>query len=128
MAVQFLTDDWAQAVTDALNNHPGFRAAMGTADLSIQFNTAEAPSGDVSYYMNTSAGTATVALGSAESPDVTINQSYDTASSISKGELHIQTAFMTGKIKVAGNLAKLMMHQKAIGEWGSAVKTIEVDY
>lgn len=128
MAVKFLSAEWAQAVTDALNSHPGFRSAMGSADLSIQFKTSAGPDGDVPYYMNTSGGTADLGLGTAESPDVTIDQSYETASAISKGELHIQTAFMTGKIKVAGNLAKLMMHQKAIGEWGAAVKSLDVEY
>ena len=128
MAVTFLSAEWAQAVTDALNGHPGFRSSMGEAELSIQFNTKDAPSGDISYYLNTSGGHADLALGTADNPDVTIDQGYDTASAISQGALHIQTAFMTGKIKVAGNLAKLMMHQKAIGEWGSAVKDLEVEY
>lgn len=128
MAVQFLTDEWAQAVTDALNGHPGFKSSMGSADLSIQFNTTEAPQGDVSYFLETSGGEAQLAIGNLEDPDVTIDQNYETASAISQGSLNTQTAFMTGKIKVAGNLAKLMMHQKAIGEWGSAVKDIEVTY
>ena len=128
MAVKFLTDEWAQAVTDALNSHPGFKSAMGSSDLTLQFNTTEAPDGEVSYYMKTTGGQAEVALGEADDADVTINQNYDTATSISQGELNTQTAFMTGKIKVAGNLAKLMMHQKAIGEWGSAIKTIDVEY
>ncbi len=128
MAVQFLSPEWAQAVTDALNSHPGFKSAMGSSQLTLQFNTTEAPQGEVSYYMRTAAGQAEVALGQAGDADVTINQNYDTATAISKGELNTQTAFMTGKIKVAGNLAKLMMHQKAIGEWGSAIKGVEVEY
>ncbi len=128
MAVKFLSDDWAQAVTDALNNHPGFKTSMGAADLSIQFNTSETPDGDVSYYLATSAGVAELGLGQTQDPDVTVEQSYETAAAISKGDLNTQTAFMTGKIKVSGNLAKLMMHQKAISEWGSAVKDLDVEY
>jgi putative sterol carrier protein len=59
---------------------------------------------------------------------VTVNQGYDTATAISKGELNTQTAFMTGKLKVSGNLAKLMMHQGAIQQWGSAVSDLAVEY
>ena len=128
MAVKFLTEEWANAVTEALNSHPGFKSAMGSAELAIQFNTTEAPQGTVSYYMTTSGGTANLAMGEIEDPDVTINQNYETATAIAQGELNTQTAFMTGKIKVSGNLAKLMMHQRAIGEWGAAVKDIEVEY
>lgn len=128
MAVKFLSEEWAQAVTDALNNHPGFKTAMGSAQLTIQFNTTEAPDGDISYYLTTSGGQAQMLLGQAPDADVTINQNYETASAISKGELNVQTAFMTGKIKVSGNLAKLMMHQKAIAEWGAAIRDLEVEY
>lgn len=128
MAVKFLTEDWAQAVTEALNEHPGFRSAMGSAELTIQFKTTDGPDGDIDYYLRTSGGEAELSLGEADDADVTITQNYDTASAISRGELQTQTAFMTGKIKVAGNLAKLMMHQKAIGEWGSAVKGMDVEY
>ena len=128
MAVTFLSDEWAQAVTAALNGHPGFRASMGEAELSIQFNTKDAPAGDIAYYLNTSGGNAELRLGETPNPDVTIDQNYETASAISQGALNTQTAFMTGKIKVSGNLAKLMMHQKAIGEWGSAVKDLDVTY
>ncbi len=128
MAVKFLTEEWATAVTDALNTHPGFKSAMGSAELAIQFRTTDAPEGDIDYYMTTSQGTAHLSMGTLEDPDVTIVQNYETATAISQGELNTQTAFMTGKIKVSGNLAKLMMHQRAITEWGSAVKDLDVEY
>jgi hypothetical protein len=35
---------------------------------------------------------------------------------------------MTGKLKVSGNLAKLMMHQGAIQQWGAAVSELDVEY
>lgn len=128
MAVKFLTEEWAGAVTDALNNHPGFKSAMGSAELAVQFHTTDAPEGDVLYYMTTSQGQARLEMGELDDPDVTITQNYDTATAISQGELNTQTAFMTGKIKVSGNLAKLMMHQRAISEWGAAVKDLDVEY
>lgn len=128
MAVKFLSPDWASAVTDALNSHMGFKTAIGSAELGIQFNVTDAPGGDVSYYLKTAGGNALLALGSLEGADVTVGNNYDTASAVSKGELNTQTAFMTGKLKVSGNLAKLMMHQSAINQWAAAVKAIDVEY
>ncbi len=128
MAVKFLSEEWAQAVTEALNSHDGFKSAIGNADLSLQFNVTEGPEGDISYYLKASGGQAEVALGTLENPDVTVGQTYDTAAAISRGELNTQTAFMTGKLKVSGNLAKLMMHQSAIQQWGNAVEGIDVEY
>jgi putative sterol carrier protein len=125
---KFLTEDWAGAVTTALNNHEGFKNAIGAADLGIQFITQGGPAGDVDYYLKSSGGSSVMTIGTLEDPDVTVTQSYETASAISKGELNTQTAFMTGKLKVSGNLAKLMMHQNAIQQWGAAVSDIEVDY
>ena len=57
-----------------------------------------------------------------------MGSAYETAAAISKGELNTQTAFMTGKLKVSGNLAKLMMQQAAITQWAAAVKGMEVEY
>lgn len=128
MAVKFLSPDWAAGVSSALNSHQGFKSAIGNADLGIVFNVTGAPDGDVSYYLRTSGGKADLGLGNIDAPDVTVGSSYDTAASISKGELNTQTAFMTGKLKIGGNLAKLMMHQSAINQWAAAVKSLEVEY
>ncbi len=125
---KFLSADWAEAVTEALANHEGFKNAIGSSDLAIQFVTEDGPDGEVSYFLNSSGGSATMALGELEDADVTVKQSYDTAAAVSKGEMNTQTAFMTGKLKVSGNLAKLMMHQGAIQQWGAAVSDLEVEY
>ncbi|MBW3666988.1 MAG: SCP2 sterol-binding domain-containing protein [Actinobacteria bacterium] len=125
---KFLSEAWAKDVTNALNGHQGFKNAIGGADLGIQFHTEDAPDGDIDYYLKTSGGTAHLGLGALDDPDVTVKQSYDTAVAISKGELNTQSAFMSGKLKVSGNLAKLMMHQAAIQQWGAAVSDLEVEY
>jgi putative sterol carrier protein len=125
---KFLSEEWAAEVTTALNNHQGFKNAIGNADLTIQFNTTETPDGEVDYYLQAGGGTAKMAIGTLEGADVTVKQSYDTATAISTGELNTQTAFMTGKLKVSGNLAKLMMHQSAIQQWSSAVSQLDVEY
>ncbi|MGA7098519.1 MAG: SCP2 sterol-binding domain-containing protein [Acidimicrobiia bacterium] len=125
---KFLSEEWTSEVTSALASHEGFKNAIGSADLSIQFNTDDTPDGEVDYYLDAGGGQAVMALGTVDNPDVTVKQSYDTATAISKGELNVQTAFMTGKLKVSGNLAKLMMHQSAIQQWASAVSQLSVEY
>ena len=125
---QFLSEEWARDVTAALNSHDGFKNAIGAADLAIQFETEDGPEGNVNYFLKSSGGTSNMALGDLEDADVTVKQSYDTATAIAKGDLNTQTAFMTGKLKVSGNLAKLMMHQSAIQQWGAAVAELDVDY
>lgn len=125
---KFLSEEWAAEATTALNSHEGFKNAIGAADLGIQFQTTDAPDGDVDYYLSTSGGNATLAVGELEGADVTVKQSYDTAVGIAKGDLNTQTAFMTGKLKVSGNLAKLMMHQSAVQQWSAAVSDMNVEF
>ena len=125
---KFLTEEWANDVTAALGAHEGFKNAMGPDQMGIQFVTDDGPDGEVSYYLASDSGLSRMALGTLDNPDVTVNQSYETASAISKGELNTQTAFMTGKLKVSGNLAKLMMKQAAIQQWAAAVGELEVEY
>ena len=125
---KFLTEEWAKDVTTALNGHEGFKNAIGAADLGIQFTTEGGPDGDVDYFLKSSGGTSNMAIGSLEDADVTVKQGYDTATAIARGDLNTQTAFMTGKLKVSGNLAKLMMHQGAIQQWGAAVSDLDIEY
>ncbi len=125
---KFLSEEWGRDVTTTLNNHDGFKNALGAADLGIQFEVEEGPEGEVNYYLSASGGSAVMALGDLDNADVTVKQSYDTAVAIFKGELNTQTAFMTGKLKVSGNLAKLMMHQNVIQQWGAAVGDLDVDF
>ena len=125
---KFLSEEWAAEVTAALGEHPGFKNAIGSAELGIQFIVSDGPDGNAEYYLKSAGGASIMAVGALENADVTVRQSYDTASAISKGELNTQTAFMTGKVKVSGNLAKLMMHQSAIQQWNAATADLEVEY
>lgn len=125
---KFLSEEWAAEVTNTLNSHEGFKNAIGTGDLGIQFEVHDGPDGDVSYYLSAGDGDAVMALGALEGADVTVKQSYDTAAAVSKGELNTQTAFMSGELKVAGNLAKLMMNQNAVAQWSAAVSELDVEY
>ena len=128
MAVKFLSEEWATAVEEKLNAHTGFKQAIAGAELGLQFVVTEAADGDVHYYLKATGGSARLAVGKLDGADVTVSQSYDTASSIARGETNVQMAFISGKVKPSGNLAKLMMHQKAFGEWQEAVSGLAVEY
>ncbi|MDE0131864.1 MAG: SCP2 sterol-binding domain-containing protein [bacterium] len=128
MAVKFLSPEWLSEVTTALENHQGFQEAARDMELAIQFNVLESPLGDTGYHLMITPQAITIALGVREDLDITISQNYETAAAIMKGDLNVQSAFITGKIKVAGNLAKLMVHRNGIEQWLAAVSDIDVEY
>jgi putative sterol carrier protein len=129
LSVQFLSAEYVEATAEALANHAGFINAISGVDLALQFRVTEMPEGDdVVYYVDISDDSADVGLGELESADVTITNNYETAVGISKGDLNTQMAFMTGKLKVSGEMAKLMLNQNSINEMTKAMSEIDVEY
>ncbi|MDJ0498319.1 MAG: SCP2 sterol-binding domain-containing protein [Acidimicrobiia bacterium] len=128
MGVQFLSEGHMAEATTALQADDDFISSIANINMGLQFQVTEGPAGDVDYYLSVGDGVATMALGELDSADVSISSTYETAEAMFKGELNTQMAFMTGKIKVAGNMAVLMMNQAVINAWGSAMEGLEIDY
>lgn len=128
MAVKFLSPEWAQTLTDALNAHDGFSQSISTVDLTLAYKIDDGPDGEAEYHLAISDGGASVILGPAPDPDVTITSGHDTAIALQRGELNPQAAFMTGKIKVAGNLALLMMHQGVLSAFSAVSQEVDIEF
>jgi putative sterol carrier protein len=128
MAVSFLSQEWAQAVTEAVNSSEEFSRAAAQHQARIQQVVAGSPEGEVKYYFALVDGTAQVGLGEVEGAEATVTQDYDTAVAISKRELRPQQAFMQGKVRITGNLMKLMQLQGVLNALGNAVSSLDVDY
>jgi putative sterol carrier protein len=126
--MRFLSEEWAKACTDALAAHEGFQKAAAGVALGLQFVVSDAPDGDAHYYMNIADDAGVVALGALENADATVKATYPTAVSLSKGELNVQAAFISGKLKVEGSLPKLMMNQNALNQYAAAVAGMDLEY
>jgi putative sterol carrier protein len=129
LAVKYLSEEWAQAVTDALNSSEDFKKAASGQQVKLQQVVTDAPAGgDVKYYFRLENGSAEVGLGELTGAEATVSQSYDTAVAVDKGELNPQNAFMQGKLKISGNMMKLMQLQSVIGAMPKAVSGIKREY
>jgi putative sterol carrier protein len=128
MAVKFLSQEWADQLTAALNSSDDFAAAAAAHQTRIQQVVTGGPGGESRYYFTVDHGAAQIGLGEAEGAEATISQSYDTAVAISKRELAPQEAFMQGKLRVNGNLMKLLALQEVMSALGRAVDKLDVDY
>ncbi len=124
----FLSEEHMTAATEALNADAGFQGVMTGVDLGLQFEVTDAPDGAVSYYLSVGDGTATLALGTLDDGDASVTSDYETSAAIAKGELNVQMAFMTGKIKVGGNMAKVMMYQGLINEFARVSSTLDLEF
>jgi putative sterol carrier protein len=124
----FLSDEHFTAAQQALANDAGFQNSIANVALGVQFDVTGAPDGDVTYHLDIADGAATTATGPLEGADVTVTSDYETSAAISKGELNVQMAFMTGKIKVGGNMAKIMMHQNVLNDYARVLSGLDVEY
>lgn len=127
--MKFLTKEWLDALTATLEAHQGFKSAIGNTELTLQFDIPDAPPGtEGSYLVTIGGGSVKLVPGGGAAPDVTITNNYETAVAISKGEVNTQMAFMTGKIKVSGNMAKLITNQAMLTQFASASAGLPVEY
>jgi putative sterol carrier protein len=86
------------------------------------------PDGETKYWFKLEGGTVDLGLGDIENPDATITQDYETAAALSKNELTGTAAYMSGKLRVSGDLMKLMQLQGVLGQLPAALKDIDVEY
>ena len=127
MSVKFLTDEWATAAQEALDADEAFTAAIGKNEARLQ-QVVNTPEGEKKYAFVLADGRATVAMGEIENPDATITQDYPTAVAVSKNEMSGVAAYMSGKLRVAGNLMKLMTLQGVLTQLPNALKDMDVEY
>ena len=83
------------------------------------------PEGDQRYWIRIADGAVTVGRGDAVDPEVTISQDLGTAVALAKRELNPVTAFMTGRLKVHGDMGLLMKLQAAVSELPNAMADVD---
>jgi hypothetical protein len=111
---KFLSDEW---MTEAKKVREEF-AGKGTPPAhAVRMNQiiTDVPFGEgtINAYMDTSGGDIDMEIGHLENPDLTVTIDYETAKAIfvdGNPQAGMQ-AFMAGKIKVQGDMTKLMAMQ-----------------
>jgi putative sterol carrier protein len=77
-------------------------------NANIQFNFDE---GNENWYISIADGTCSVGEGAVESPSATIDTQSETWVGMITGSVNPMQAFMSGKIKITGNMADVMKLQ-----------------
>jgi putative sterol carrier protein len=102
---KYLTQEWLDLQTELAQSFP----EKPNATARMQTVVTGAPDGDVSYYTIIENGKIIEnKLGVDEQAEFTMTQGYDDSVKVLKGELDANAAFMQGRVKVTGNMGKLM--------------------
>jgi alkyl sulfatase BDS1-like metallo-beta-lactamase superfamily hydrolase len=102
---KYLTQEWLDTARSLAQDQPERPGASAT----MQFVVSGGPDGDVKYFWVLHNGVlAEATLGELPDAEVTLTTTYADSVAIQKGDLDANAAFMQGKTKVTGNMAKLM--------------------
>ncbi len=82
-------------------------------ELSVQFDLSGDGGGQ--YYAKVADGKLDANKGSVDNPDATLKMDAGDFAAMSKGDLNPMMAFMSGKIKVDGDLNTVMKFQQVVG-------------
>jgi putative sterol carrier protein len=114
MAYQFLTQEWideAKRLREEVGppaSPPAHTVRMNQVITAVPFGD-----GEVKVFMDTTDGDVNLDLGELENPDLTVTVDYETAKAIivDQNPQAGMQAFMAGKVKVQGDMTKLMAMQ-----------------
>ncbi len=102
---QYLSQEWldeGRALAADQPDRPGASARM-------QYVVTGAPDGDIKYYWVLEDGKLLESqIGELADADFTMTLTYDDSVKVQQGALDANAAFMQGRMKVTGNLGKLM--------------------
>ena len=117
MPYPFLSAEWMDAAKAIREKYADQSPAI---TISVRMNQVitDAPfgDGDVHLFLDTSSGSLVMESGELDTPDLTLTTDYDTARKIfvDQDQAAGMQAFMAGKIKVQGDMMKMMAMQTSM--------------
>lgn len=105
MTVAHLSQEWLDLRAElgaSLPSRPG-------ATARVQTVVSKTPAGDVAFVEAYEDGRlVAAAMGANEAADYTVNLTHADSLAIARGELDLHAGFMQGRVKVVGDMGKLM--------------------
>lgn len=109
---KFLSEEWLQNVL-ALQAEYRDRVPAPLVKMRLNQEINAVPFGDgvVKLNVDTTSGKAVLGVGHIEGPDATVSLEYETAKAlmVNQDQQAVMQAFMQGKIKVQGDMSKIMV-------------------
>lgn len=115
--VAFLSPAWFAAVGSPDGTFDG-------ADLVIHQTVTGGPSGDVDYGVGVCGEAVKIVAGPPAHAHIRLEQDYATAFAINAGELAVDDALATGRVRVTGDTRRLVAAGPVLATTGGAVEAM----
>lgn len=132
--MKILTEEWVEAFGKALNENPNYKPSALTweGDMLLLIE----PSGNLDHevrifiglHHGECTGTKLVLEGEEIETEYIMAGPYDNFVSVMKKEIDPIRAIMAGKLRLEGDMAKLMRHTKAALEIVNSLGSFETEY
>ena len=112
---KFLSAEWVEAAKKIREEFEGdVPAPAHNVKMNLVITESPLGDGDIKAFMDTSGGSLDMDLGEMDSPELTVTVDYETAKAIfvDQNPQAGMQAFMAGKVKVVGDMTKLMAMQQ----------------
>lgn len=114
----FLSDEWIAAAREIRARHAADEVEVPSDPIRMNQVITDVPFGDgmILSYLDTSSGEIVIERGELDEPDLTVTTDWETAKTVFVDQdiAAATQAFLQGRIKVQGNMMKLMMMQASI--------------
>jgi putative sterol carrier protein len=132
--MKILTKEWLEAFGDAINNNQDYKdaASWWEGDMLCVIEPSGPLDHEVRFYLGLYHGDCTgvklLEPGEQVSPEFTLAGPYDNWVKIAKKELETIQSVMSGKLRLEGNLAKLMRATRAAQEIVNSLQTVPTEF
>ncbi|MFX1569553.1 MAG: SCP2 sterol-binding domain-containing protein [Promethearchaeota archaeon] len=132
--MKIFSEEWVEAFGKAINDNPNYKPSALTWEGDMLFVIE--PSGNLDYtvkvlvglYHGECTGTKLIKEGEDVEAEFIITGNYDNVLQVIKKEIDPIRAIMAGKLKLEGNMAKVMRHTKAAQEIVVSLGNIETEF
>ena len=132
--LKILTEEWVEAFGKAINKNPNYKPSALTWEGDMLL--VSEPSGNLDHevrifiglYHGECTGTRLVPQGEEIETEYIMAGPYDNFVSVMKKEIDPIRAIMAGKLRLEGDMAKLMRHTKAALEIVNSLGSFETEY
>jgi alkyl sulfatase BDS1-like metallo-beta-lactamase superfamily hydrolase len=121
--VEFLTEDWV----DALGRAAGGHRSTVAADLIIEYRVTDDDGSTFAYHVRFAGTALDVVKGPATDAAVSFVTDRPTATAIAQSRLSAQAAFLSGRVHIEGNAMALVHNAGALTDLDRVFAAIRAD-